>query len=74
MTETLKLDVRKEVIILFFFICIGNNQPKQDRRNEEHRERFRYVYPDRIELSFREQPNRHVQSYQREGTSSKDIL
>jgi len=47
----------------------GNNQPKQDRRNEENRERFKYVYPDRIELSFGDQPNRRAPSYQREGTS-----
>lgn len=35
----------------------GNNKPKQDKRNKEPRERFRYVYPDRIELSFNEQIN-----------------
>lgn len=44
----------------------GNNQPKRDRRHEEHQERFRYLYPDRIELSLTDQPSRHVQSYQKE--------
>ena len=47
------------------FICIGNNKPKQDKRNKEPRERFRYVYPDRIELSFNEQIN---QGAWKEGT------
>ncbi|KAL9951870.1 hypothetical protein ACROYT_G044609 [Oculina patagonica] len=41
-----------------------NSQPRHDRRNEEPRERFRYVYPDRIELSIMDKPKR--QSYQRE--------
>lgn len=40
------------------------NLPKQDKRTKEPRERFRYVYPERIELSFNEQINRG--SYQRE--------
>jgi len=45
----------------------GNNQPKRDRNHEEpHQERFRYIYPDRIELSFRQQPSRHGQCYQKE--------
>ena len=59
--------ILEEVIIYSFFTCIGNNQPKRDRRQEEHQERFRYVYPDRIELSFGDQSSRHVQSYQKEG-------
>ncbi|RMX40112.1 hypothetical protein pdam_00002322, partial [Pocillopora damicornis] len=40
------------------------NQPKHDKRSKEPRERFRYVYPERIELSFNEQINQG--SYQRE--------
>ena len=63
--------VLKEVMILFvFFTCVGNNQPKRNGIQEEHQERFRYVYPDRIEVSFRDQPSRHGQSYQKEGITA----
>jgi len=43
----------------------GNSTAKKNRRNDEPRERFRYVHPERIELSF--QPDqKNNESYHRE--------
>lgn len=50
----------------FCFLCTGNSPCKNQRRKGEPEERFRYVYPERIELSF-ERGKQKQGSYQREG-------
>ena len=57
------------------YLCLytGNSTAKNNRRNDEPRERFRYVHPERIELSF--QPDqKNNESYHREGTIHKPYI
>ena len=50
----------------FSFPCAGNSPSRDQRRKGEPEERFRYVYPERIKLSF-ERDKQKQGSYQREG-------